>query len=196
MHPLSSILLGCGLGFLFSIPPGAAGAIILNLSLREAQKSAAHALAGFLVAELVVMAVALLFYAPLAQLAALTWVKPVAGVYLIAFAILAWRAAGNTRGFTATSALAVFRITLLNPAIWIGALSTLTVARTSAGPGVVPAILFIAGVESGSLIWYVGVILGAHHIPSHRRQQVERAAALIIGATGAWFVLSLWTSLH
>jgi arginine exporter protein ArgO len=115
----------------------------------------------------------------------------VAGAYLIGFAIMAWRAAENERGFAETSTLAVFRITLFNPAIWIGAVSTLTIARATAGAGLLPSAVFVAGVELGSLAWYLAVIFGATRVPSSWRRHIERAAVIVIGATGAWLVGSI-----
>ena len=192
MSVFAALLPGLVLGVLFSIPPGAAGVIIVHLSLRGAREQAARALGAFLVAEMLVMGVGLMFFGSLAGIAAFPGTKLLAGAYLMGFAVMAWRAAGTERGFAATSSFAVFKITLLNPAIWIGAISMLTLAGESGGPGLVPRLLFVGGLELGSFAWYLFVILGARHVPDAWRRHIERGAVVVIGATGAWFAGSIF----
>lgn len=177
-------------GVLFSIPPGPAGVIILNLSLRGAAAQAMQALGAFLAADVLVMVAGLVFLQGVAG-GALSLIKPAAGVFLIGFAVMAWRAVGTERGFAATSPFTVFRITLLNPAIWLGALSVLTVASAGPGGGLLPRVLFVIGLEVGGLAWFLAVIFGARRIPEGWRRGLERAAVLGIGLTGVYFASAL-----
>ena len=192
MSALSVFVPGLAMGLVVSIPPGPAGVIILHRALRDEKQQAVRALAAFLVAELVAVGVTFGFLGSLAGLAALPGMKPAAGLYLLAFAVSAWRAAAAERGFPETSAFAVFRITILNPAIWLGAVSMLTIAGARGGPGFLPRVVFVAGAELGSMAWYLAVIAGARRVPSAYRRYVERAAVLVIGAIGAWFVASIF----
>lgn len=189
--PLSSLASGLLLGVPLSIPPGPAGVIILNRALRGATAEALRAMGALLGAELLVMTIGLLSFRGVAALAAQPWMKPAAGLFLIGFAVNAWRTLGTERGFAATSAWAVFRVTLLNPMIWLGAVSVLTIAPGDLAAGLLTKLLFIAGLEAGSLAWFLAVILGARRVPGVWRQRLERAAVLAIGLSGVYFASSL-----
>ena len=43
----------------------------------------------------------------------------------------------------------------------------------------------------GSAAWYLSVILGARYVPVHWRRHIERAAVLVIGATGVYCIGSI-----
>jgi arginine exporter protein ArgO len=191
MSALAVVLPGLLLGVVVSIPLGPAGVIILHRSLRDEKAEAARAVAAFLAAELLALAVAVTFLERMTWLAALPWMKCAAGAYLILFAASAWRGVGAERGFSHTTGLGVFRVTVLNPAIWIGAVSTLTVARATGGEGIFARILFVAAVETGCLAWYLAVLLGARKVPAAARHHVERAALLLIAGTGVWLAASV-----
>jgi threonine/homoserine/homoserine lactone efflux protein len=191
MSLLSAALSGLLMGVVVSIPPGPAGVIILHRSLHGEKRRAGHAVAAYLAAELSALLVTLAFLERLAWLAALPFMRPLAGAYLVGFAVSAWRAAGADRGFAETSPLGVFRLTILNPAIWIGAVSTLTIARATSGAGLLLRAGFVAAFELGCLAWYLAVILGARAVPGAFRRHVQRAAVLVIGATGVWFIASV-----
>lgn len=199
---LASAALGLWLGVLFSIPPGPAGVIILRLSLRGARAAALRALLAFLAADVLVMLIGVLGVGSIAPWL-LPWLQAGAGLFLLLFAASAWRALGGGRGpapdatagateppgtgLAATSAAAVFRITLLNPAIWIGAASMLALAPVERGLAV--RLSLVAGLELGSLCWFLAVIAAAPRVPPPWRRRLEQAAVLVIGLSGAGFLL-------
>lgn len=182
------VLAGLGLGVVFSMPPGPAGAILLNLSLRGARAEALRALGAFLAGELLAMLVALMVVSEGAIVAALPWMRPAAGLFLMAFAISSWRGVGGERGLAGTSPGAVFQITVLNPATWLSAASVLALAPVDPAGGALPKLLFVAAMEVGTVGWYLLVITGAPRVPAAWRHGIERAALLGIGGTGAWFL--------
>lgn len=184
---LVALLSGLIAGVPLSIPPGPAGVIILHLSLRGARLRALRALGALLAVELLAMAAGVLFFRGFTALAARPAVRLAAGLYLGGFALLSWRAVGREQGFPSTSAWTVFRITLTNPTIWIGAASMLTFAPGDLEGGLLLKILFVAGLELGSLAWYLSVIYFAGRIPASWRHGIERAALLVIWATGVYF---------
>lgn len=189
---LASAALGLWLGVLFSIPPGPAGVIILRLSLRGARAAALRALLAFLAADVLVMLIGVLGVGSIAPWL-LPWLQAGAGLFLLLFAASAWRALGGGAtepagtGLAATSAAAVFRITLLNPAIWIGAASMLALAPVERGLAV--RLSLVAGLELGSLCWFLAVIAAAPRVPPPWRRRLEQAAVLVIGLSGAGFLL-------
>ena len=195
MDARSAFAVGLLSGFLFSIPPGPAGAIILTHSLRGATAQAARCVAAFLVADLLVVLGVLVGLRGTFGAAVVPWMKPAAGLFLLAFAVTAWRAAGRARGLGAASPGVVFRITVLNPAVWVGALSVLTVASTGIAGGAGGKILFIVGLELGALGWFLGLIFGARRIPAAWHGRIERGAAAVIGLTGLHFALGPLLSL-
>lgn len=178
------------MGTVISVPPGPAGVIILNQSLRRRRLQAARALAALLGAELCALGVVLAFFSRVAAIAAAPWLRPAAGLFLMAFAASAWRSIGSERGYQDTSAPAVFRITILNPAIWMGAVSTITIASTQLGDDLLRRVLFVAGMELGAVVWYGVVILAAERVPLAWQRRLERVAVLVIFAIGLWFAAS------
>ena len=186
LHVLATSLV---MGIVISVPPGPAGVIILNQSLQGERAQAARAMWALLGAELLAMTVSLAFLARMMAIAAWPWLKPAAGLFLIVFAASAWRSIGTPRGFRDISMSAVFRITILNPVIWTGAVSMLTIASTQIAGGLLHQVLFVAGIELGAVAWYLGVIFGARQVPPAWQRWLERAAVLVIFASGAWLVV-------
>lgn len=185
LHALWVILCGAGLGALLSIPPGPAGALILAQALRGATRPALRALGAFLLAEVLVMAAALVLLRGVSGVALPPWLRGAAGVFLLGFALRGfyglWRSADTSAELG--DAGAAFRVTLVNPAVWLGGVSLLTAAP---GDGSVGArLLFLLGLELGTVLWFLALITAARRVPVRLRAGVEAAALGVIALSGA-----------
>lgn len=190
MSLLGVALNGFAMGVVYTIPPGPAGLVILHHALHQRRRDAAAAVAAFLAAELSALATVLLFFEPVLRVVRLPSARPLAGLFLVGFAAAAARGLGRERGFVATSPLAVFRVTLLNPVVWIGGVSLLTLAATRFHGGLPATLAFVGGMELGSLTFFLAVIRWAPRVPARFRRGIEWGAVVVLALLGVLFAVT------
>ena len=129
---LGAFALAMGMGVVLSITPGPAGLVILAHALEGASGRAWRALGALMLAELLAVAVTWCLLPRLSSEHTLHWLNLGAGAFMIGFGAFAWRKVGRGRITTASNGT-VFRITLLNPAVWLWVSTMLTLAATYVG---------------------------------------------------------------
>lgn len=168
-------------GMLMTIPPGPAGFAILKPSLVGQRSRAWMELLGFATADILVLWSCIFWKSSLAEFFTLSWVKFVAGAFLVVLALRLFRAhRSSLQGSGENPRGRSFWWTLFNPAVW---LSNLALVGLGAGMPLRDFAWYIAGIQLGYLAWYVLVILFASKVPPIHRLFVERAAvSCILGA--------------
>ncbi len=177
MHPLWN---GCGLGFAIAAPVGPIGLLVLQQSINRGMTAGLRCGLGAALADLCYGVLAAAGFTLVAR-----WRAPTAligGLVLLWLAWRAWRLSGPTRQAPGEGFLSTFLLTLSNP------MTILSFAALVAGAGAESPALFVTGIFSGSLAWWLllstlaGALGARMTVSAHI--WLNRGSALVLAAFG------------
>ncbi len=174
-------------GILLSIPPGPATTALL-MRARESRKKAFISVCQILLADLIIFSFVIALSQTLTPLLQQPLFRIGAGLFLIYFSLR----------FLFTKAKAVtprtssaFRLTLLNPAAWLGTVAVIGLSMQSSQVD----FEFLLAFELGVLVWYVLLIEFIRKLSDNAHQNLLRLVIGCIGLLGVALLVQTWLKL-
>lgn len=197
------LLKGCAIGLAIAAPVGPVGVICIRRSLAQGAKYGFISGLGAATADAIYGCVAAFSFTWLTSLLIgyQAWLQSLGGLLLVLLGIQTWYSKPanlNTevsrKGLLAAYA-SVFAITITNPMTILAFAGIIAGANIAvADSELVPALLLVAGVFTGSLIWWLFISFTASRLSSKLKPTsllwINRASGIFIAFYGVWAFLS------
>lgn len=184
MSLLAAILGGLLAGIIVSIPAGPVGYRILHAVNHKDIKQAYQELIALSTADLIILVVCFRLFSKLSTLTTLPVTKAMAGLFLLGFMFRGLLSKGRMEtkpsGFRNS-----FRLTLFNPALWIGMISMITLAQDWVQGH---AFLFLICLEAGAALWYISLIYWIPYLSGRSAHILQQTALGSIGVVGLYYL--------